>query len=52
MLSTAYSKLLLDKDNSNTGAIAQQANFWDPPSKSGDDGEGSTKDDPMQSLIR
>lgn len=52
MLSKAYSDLLINKESCSAGAIAQQANFWDPPSKSSDGDDESSKDDPIQSLIR
>lgn len=52
LLSQAYTKFTINNQAStSTAAIAQQANFWDPPSKS-EQTKASIGSDNMQELVK
>ncbi|CAG9860142.1 unnamed protein product [Phyllotreta striolata] len=51
LLSKAYSTISVNRNASTSAsAIAQQANFWDPPSKN--DGQVVLRDDNLQELLK
>lgn len=51
MLSEAYTKLTINSQaNASSSAIAQQANFWDPPAKNPSDNIASS--DNVQALLK